>query len=117
MELTAGLKSPPKGGVIPLLDEVDRARRAEQLEADFGVALEKVADDGSEEFGVHRSGRAQESPRRLLQPAQRPLGLFDLSDDARAVVVIGPAGVREAQLASRALQESRLQPRLQLGHL
>src|SRR6266403_5875800 len=72
------------GDVETLLDEVDRARRAEQLEADFGVALEKVADDGSEEFGVHRSGRAQESPRRLLQPAQRPLGLFDLSDDARA---------------------------------
>src|SRR5438132_1304492 len=84
------------GHVEALLDEVHRARCAEELEPDLRVAFEKVADDRSEEFGVDGSGHAQEPPGRLLQTAHRALGLFDLSGDPRAVIVVGPAGVRQA---------------------
>src|SRR5258708_37623739 len=58
------------------------------------------------EFGVDGSRHAQESPRGPLQAAHGALGVFDLTGDPRAVVVVGSADVREAQFAGRALQEA-----------
>src|SRR6185295_12696945 len=91
--------------VEALLDEIDRASRAKQVQSHVRIARQVLGDDRTEERDVDRRRHAQEPARRRLQIADGALRVLGLGGDARAVLVEGATSVREAELARRSLEQ------------
>ena len=107
----------PQREVEALLDDVRDAVRAEQVHLDLGEEPQVLREDRSEERERHGGGHPEQSAGRRLELRDGELRLLELGDDPNAVLVVDAPHVREAHGPRRALQESRADPRLELGDL
>ena len=111
----AGNQGPVEGtfrdadGQIDLfLDEIDEPVGQDQVDVDLRVAMHEVPDDGPQlgTAEIRRRGQPQAAPR---QPADRPDGLLrllDLRQQPDTALVIDRAGLGQAELMRRAVDQS-----------
>src|SRR3989304_3007788 len=100
---------------MAFLDQVDHPIGERNIELEFGMKLEKFRDERRNVRGGERMRRvdAQRSGGIRSRLSPPPLGLLELLQNLRALLVIPRAGFGQAKAAGGALQQAHPQAALE----
>ncbi|MNV62282.1 hypothetical protein D3C71_1548230 [compost metagenome] len=100
---------PPDRQIEPFLHDIDAPVFQIQIQRHLRVAFQECRNGGTDAKQAQRHGRAdaQGARRFALHRAQRLLGLLQIIQDARHLLVIARARFGKAHAAGRAVQQPR----------
>ena len=111
------LPAEPDAGVIPLLNDVDDGRVADQLDLHVGVATHEVEDQRAQDVINRRAGSIdpQGAGRRLAQPVQIGDRRSDVAERRGEPLVEPRPRLGGGDAARGPVQETQTEPALERG--